>query len=202
MKNLKNRLKKKYSNFRQQCLPSNSKPERLIVEKAKWYNNAESPVMLMIDDLANAWHSKNGNETWDFGGDWGGSLSSENSFFSFMKDNILSEFSEAKITFFAVAGSTSQYTYNEPFVFSEPINYSEESKKFFKELAQFGEFEIAYHGYNHGTPGEKTEDFIQEWKGFQSVDEACEQIHKGKEIFKDVFGRYPSGGKYGGWDYN
>jgi len=158
--------------------------------------------MLMIDDLANAWHSRNGSESWDFGGDWGGGLSHEKSIISFIKKNLLHEFPEIKITFFAVAGCTSQYTYDKPFTFSKPLDYNIESKEFFKKLAEDENVEIAYHGFNHGTPGEKTEDFTQEWKGFKSIDEACEQIAKGKEIFNTVFGQYPSGGKYGGWEYN
>ncbi len=74
MKNLKNRLKKKYSYLRKSYIKSVEEPKRLTIRKAKWFNNADSPVMLMIDDLANAWHSKSGNSTWCFGGDWGGGL--------------------------------------------------------------------------------------------------------------------------------
>ena len=29
-------------------------------------------------------------------------------------------------------------------------------------------FELAYHGHNHGTPGETTEGFVQEFQGFES----------------------------------
>jgi hypothetical protein len=201
VKKLRDKIKKKYYHLRKSLSPT-EKPNRLIIEKAKWLNNADSPVMLMIDDLSNAWHSRNGNETWDIGGDWGGGLSKKNSAFSFLNEHLLHDFPEVKVTFFAVAGRISQYTYGQSFSFSEPLNYSEESKKFFMKLSENKKFEMAYHGYNHGNCAEKIENYIQEWKRFKSIDEACDQIEKGKEIFKDVFGRYPRGGKYGGWEYN
>ena len=183
-------------------MPSEERPKRLIIEKAKWRNNADSPVMLMIDDLANAWHKKDGNAIWDFGGDWGGGKFKDGSALSFLKKKLLTDYSEIRTTFFAIAGKISQYTYDDPFSFAESLCFNEESKGFFRELNENDRFEIAYHGYSHGTPGKNTEDFLQEWRGFQSVQEACEQIERGKAIFKEVFGRYPSGGKYGGWEYN
>jgi len=202
MKHLKNSIKKIYARSRGLLSPTEEKPKRLIIEKCRWLNNADSPVILMIDDLANAWHSQTGNNTWDAGGDWGGGLSRKGSVYAFLHEHLLSDYPEVKITFFAVAGKISQYTHDKPFSFAEPLNFNKESKKFFRELNENNRFEIAYHGYNHGTPGRTSKDFVQEWKGFQSLEEACKQIEKGKEIFKDVFGRYPLGGKYGGWEHN
>jgi hypothetical protein len=174
----------------------------LVVEKAKWYRNADSPVMFMIDDFANAWHNASGGDSWDLGGDWGGGLDREGSIFSFLEEHLLRDFPELRITFFTVAGRISHYTHNHPFVFAEPLNFSEESKRFFKMVGDDERFEIAYHGLSHGIPGEQTTDFVQEWRSFQSVEEAYSCIRQGLEIFKDAIGRYPSGGKYGGWDYN
>ncbi|RJQ53802.1 MAG: hypothetical protein C4526_06205 [Nitrospiraceae bacterium] len=202
MKTLHNKLRKKYNHLKRSYLPSSEKPKRLIIDKAKWLNNADSPVMLMIDDFTNAWHSRNSGGSWDIGGDWGGGLDKEGSAFSFLEENLLKDFPEVKVTFFTVAGKISQYTFAVPFTFSESLNHSDESRAFFRKLHEDEKSEIAYHGYNHGAPGEKTVNFMQEWKGFRSVDEACEQTEKGKEIFKDVFGEYPRGGKYGGWEYN
>jgi hypothetical protein len=202
MKALSDSIRKKYSHFRNAYIQTEEKTKRLIIEKTKWFNNADSPVMLMIDDLANAWHSKNGNDLWDFGGDWGGGLNKENSIIRFLTDKLVNDFPEIKITFFAVAGKLCLCTKTERFTFTEPINFSNESRMFFKVLNENGNYEIAYHGFDHGIPGDKKEDFIQEWKGFKSVEEACEQIRKGKDIFKNVFEMYPLGGKYGGWKYN
>ena len=198
----KDKIKKTYSTIKTNHLTSRQCSNRLIIDKAKWFNNADSPVMLMIDDLTNAWHSRNGNSSWDYGGDWGGGLLGEKSVFSFLFENLLNDFPEVKVTLFVVAGKISHYTHGYPFTFAEALNFSEESKAFFRKVNDDDRFEIAYHGYNHGTPGKRTEDFIQEWKGVHSVEEACRQTEKGMEIFKEVFDKYPSGGKYGGWEYN
>lgn len=37
----------------------------------KWYKNAISPVIFMIDDLANVWVDSNNNDSLDIGEDWG-----------------------------------------------------------------------------------------------------------------------------------
>jgi len=202
MRNFKDVLKKKYHILRKRCLPSYDKPNRLVVEKAKWYDNADSPVMLMIDDLANAWHSKNENTTWDFGGDWGGGLNRKGSVLSFLQEKLLDDFPEVKVVVFTVMGKINSYTFSEPFAFSEPFTVNEESKMFLRSLHESEKFEIAYHGYDHGTPGKTKKDFVHEWEGFRSVDEACEQNRKGIEICRDILGQFPSGGKYGGWEYN
>ena len=63
-------------------------------------------------------------------------------------------------------------------------------------------FEIAYHGTTHGKAGESAQRFQQEWELFHSVPEAEETINYGKEIYKEVFGDYPRGGKYCGYVSN
>lgn len=199
---LRRRLQKLWHIIRRRRGARNGGPLRLVIEKAKWLNDTRSPVMLMVDDLTNAWHNRLGNDRWERGGDWGGGLRKPGSAMRFLEDNLLRDFPEVKVTFFVVAGRISHYTQGRPFVFAEPLNFAEESKTFFRALDDDQRFEIAFHGYDHGTPGTTTEDFMQEWKGFRSVEEACAQIEKGKAIFKDVFDKYPSGGKYGGWEYN
>ena len=63
-------------------------------------------------------------------------------------------------------------------------------------------FELAYHGHNHGTPGERTETFLQEFRGFPSREAAVAQTNQGLDTFVKAIGARPRGGKYGGWDYN
>jgi peptidoglycan/xylan/chitin deacetylase (PgdA/CDA1 family) len=202
MKKIRDKLKKIYFHSRNAYKHTEGRPKRLIVDKAKWLNNADSPVMLMIDDLANAWHRTDETRTLEGGGDWGGRLDGEGAVISFLREQLLRDFPEVKITFFAVAGKISQYTHHQRFTYSEALNVNEEAKRFFKKVYDDDRFEIAYHGLDHGTPGATSEDFVQEWKGFESIDNAFEQISRGKEIFKEVFGEYPKGGKYGGWQYN
>jgi len=203
MKTIKNRIKKKYFHLRQSILPSHhDKLQRLGIEKAKWLGGAQSPVMLMIDDFSNAWHSEKGQPIWDRGGDWGGGLNRSGSAFSLLAENLLNDFPEVRVTFFTVAGKISHYVYGLPFTYAESLTHNEETKAFFRSIHDDKRFEIAYHGYDHGRPGTSTEEFTQEWNGFRSVEEACDQIKKGKDIFREVFCTYPLGGKYGGWEYN
>ena len=177
-------------------------PRRLTVEKAKWRGNAQSPVMLSVDDLTNAWHAPPGASRWQTGGDWGGGRSEQASALRYLEERLFDDFPEVRATFFTVAGPISSYTYGQPFAYSASLDASPESAAFFRSLADDPRFELAYHGFNHGTPGRRTEDFRQEWAGFGSVAEAVEQTRRGIEIFRRATGGVPRGGKYGGWEYN
>lgn len=178
------------------------KPARLVIEKARWRNDARSPVLLMIDDLTNAWHSRSGGSTWEAGGDWGGGMQKPGSALRLLEDGLLRDFPHIKTTFFVVAGALSPYTRHQPFSYAAPLDASEESRAFFSNLARDPRFELAYHGFDHGTPGSRTEDFAQEWRAFPSRDAAVRQTTSGLEIFRRTIGSVPLGGKYGGWDYN
>lgn len=177
-------------------------PVRLVVEKAAWLDDARSPVMLMVDDLTNAWHNRSGGDRWEPGGDWGGGFDQPGSVLRLLEDGLLSSFPEARVTFFTVAGPISPYTPHQPFSRAAALDADAASRRFFGSLAADPRFELAYHGYNHGTPGERTDRFIQEWQGFASREAAIFQTKKALHIFSRATGAVPRGGKYGGWDYN
>lgn len=169
----------------------------------KWYNNAVSPVLLLIDDFANVWVDTNGNGIIDLEEDWGYGKNGENSSFRFLDEVILNKFPYIKTTFFVPVG-TRVGMIEEPKIksISKMINCDEDTKAFFKSVNENEKFEIAYHGTTHGEVGKTINDFRQEWELFKSVNEAVETINKGKEIYKDVFGCYPKGGKYCGYKTN
>lgn len=196
------RLRKSWHILRRRMGAGSSKPQRLVIEKAKWLNGARSPVMLMIDDLTNAWHSRRGGETWDQGGDWGGGLRADGSALRFLEDRLLRAFPDVKVTFFTVAGPISAYTHDHPFSHAAPLDENDASRQVFRSMVEDPRFELAYHGFNHGAPGNRSEDFVQEWRGFPSVEAAVTQTKMGLEVFARATGTVPSGGKYGGWDYN
>jgi hypothetical protein len=175
---------------------------RLVIAKATWRNDAASPVMLGIDDLTNAWHRRPGCTGWEAGGDWGGGLARQGSAFRFLDDRLLRDFPEARVTFFTVAGPISPYTHHQPFTYARTLDDTEDSREFFRSLSDDERFELAYHGLNHGTPGTRSEEFLQEFRGFSSVACAVSQTHAGLEIFRRATGQVPAGGKYGGYDYN
>jgi hypothetical protein len=172
------------------------------VEKAAWLDDALSPVMLMVDDLTNAWHNRSGGDRWEPGGDWGAGLDSPGSALHSLEDGLLKGFPEARVTFFVVAGPISAYTHGQPFSYAAALDADAASRRFFGSMAADPRFELAYHGYNHGTPGERTERFVQEWQGFPSREAAVAQTKKGLGTFSRAIGAVPRGGKYGGWEYN
>ena len=196
------RLRRSWHQLRRRMGANATAPKRLIVEKAEWLHDARSPVVLMVDDLTNAWHNTRGGDTWEHGGDWGGGLDRPGSALRFLEDELLRDYPEARVTFFTVAGPISCYTKHQPFSYAVPLDADEASRRFFSALASDPRFELAYHGHNHGTPGDTTETFLQEWRGFPSHDAAVAQTRQGLETFAKAIGRTPRGGKYGGWDYN
>jgi hypothetical protein len=176
--------------------------QRLVVKKTAWLDDARSPVMLMVDDLTNAWHNRAGADRWEAGGDWGGGHNNPGSAVRYLDEQLLQPFPEARVTFFTVAGPISAYTHHQPFSHAAPLDADPASRQFFRTLAADPRFELAYHGHNHGTPGERTEGFVQEFRGFSSADAAVAQTKKGLDTFSRTMGTVPRGGKYGGWDYN
>jgi hypothetical protein len=183
-------------------VPSLNKMARMSVSVAKWKGNVLSPVMLMIDDLSNAFVVDKTKNNVDARGDWGGLHDHPKSIYRFLENNLFNVFPEIRTTFFLVVGSISQYNKYEAFNFSKPINHDNASIQFFRHLYKDFRFEIAYHGLNHGISGETSEEFIQEWEGFTSVFNADQQTRNGLELYKKIFGAFPIGGKYGGWKYN
>src|SRR6185295_24850 len=137
------RAKKQWHAFRSRSAKSVRPPNRLIVEKAKWRNDAFSPVMLMVDDLTNAWHTRSGASRWEQGGDWGGGFGNSGSALRFLEKELLNEFPDARVTFFTVAGPISPYTSHQPFDHADTLDATEESRSFFRSLSEDQRFELA-----------------------------------------------------------
>ena len=176
--------------------------KRLVVEKSTWLHGARSPVMLMIDDLTNARHDQARGDGWEPGGDWGANFDAPGSALAALEEGLLRDFPEARVTFFTVAGPISAYTHDQPFSYAAPLDATAASRQFFKALSVDPRFELAYHGHDHGTPGDRTENFVQEWQGFPTHEAAVAQTRQGLDTFSRAIGVLPRGGKYGGWDYN
>lgn len=173
------------------------------VELCKWYNGSDSPVLLMIDDLANKWVDTNNNGHLDLGEDWGYFKNSENSSFHYLNEKILKAFPWVKVTFFVPVGARVGMLETPLFPKkSLPMNSDEESRQFFRSIHEHPQFELAYHGTTHGKVGSRAQDFIQEWSLFQSLEEAASTIQEGTDIFRDAVGTDPRGGKYCGYTSN
>lgn len=171
------------------------------IDVCKWYGDADSPVLFWIDDLANTWVDVSGSGEIELGDDWGYARDGRNSSFNFLMERLLSRHPKVKTTFFVPVGKRSGVVSSPGInVISEPINSDEEIMTFLRKINESPMFEMAYHGTTHGMPGERTEDFVQEWATYKSLEEAIETIERGKGIFKEVFGHYPKGGKYCGYE--
>lgn len=180
---------------------NNARQRRLLIGKAQWRGNAKSPVCLTIDDFANAWFDANGNGLIDPGEDWGGGLDQPNSAVTFLQKKLLNLYPEVCITYFTVMGPISSFCAASPFTSSKAINDSSESQSFFKKIHFQKNYEIAYHGYDHGTPGDNQQPFFQEWENISS-EESLQKINRGAKIYEQVFGHKPLGGKTGAYIMN
>lgn len=166
----------------------------------KWKYNADSPVMFMIDDLCNSWVDSNGNGKIDLGEDFGAGMFHENSSFKFLEEEILKKYPKIKVNFYVPVGKRIGMLLNSKIkMYSAPINENEEIKKFFKNIHNNPKYELSFHGVTHGQAFEDPKNQKQEWECYNSLEEALKTIENGKEIFKDVTGEYPKGGKYCGY---
>lgn len=197
---MKKKLNKTYASLLDAMGRHKISPNRLVINKAKWLHNMDSPLVLMIDDLTNAWCDT--KFRWEDGGDWGGQRDKPGSAVHFLENVVLEGHPEIKVTFFTVTGRMNSFVNSADFTYAAPLNATPQSIDFFRSLHADKRFEISYHGLNHGIPKEKTPDFIQEWQSFDNIETACLQIVEGVGIYRHVFGALPEGGKYGGWSYN
>ncbi|GAB6150662.1 hypothetical protein [Clostridium novyi] len=173
------------------------------VQICKWYNNADSPVLFFVDDFANVWIDTNGNGNVELGEDWGYDQNNKNSSFRYLNNIILKNFKQVRTTFFTPVGVRVGMIKNPKIrSISKMINCDMKTKRFFKSINDNYRYEIAYHGTTHGRVGKTNLDFKQEWELFENIDQAVNQIETGKNIYKDVFGKYPKGGKYCGYVSN
>ncbi len=170
-----------------------------MIKIAKWKNNAQSPVMFMVDDLANIWMKKGSHSDLKVGEDWGHFGTEKNSMWSFLNDNLYTLFPNIKTTFFLVVDKRSAMTINTRYTYAEAIDKDEKFIEFLNLLDSDEKVELAYHGTTHGNAGNTTMSFRQEWDTYDSIDQAIETIEYGKELFKKVLGHYPKGGKYCGY---
>ena len=176
---------------------------RKSISGTKWKNGADSPVLFFIDDLSNRWLDKNEDGLIQTEEDYGFLGFNPDGVISFLESEILSSNLLVKTTFFAVTGAMTPISFGlEDINHSFPMNFSKESCKFFRALHNDDRFEIAYHGTNHGLESKRSEEFIQEWDSFKSLEEALRITEKGRSIFRDTVDEFPKGGKYCGYRSN
>lgn len=167
---------------------------------AKWKDNAVAPVVFMIDDIANISMKQSSLDGLQIGEDWGQYGRDKNSMWDFLSKNLLERFPHIKTTFFLVTDKRASMALGEVYSYTQAMNRDKKFMEFLHYLEEHPQVELAYHGTTHGEASVKHEDFLQEWETFNTIDKATSQIDRGKELFKGVLNKYPTGGKYCGYE--
>jgi len=170
------------------------------ISKAKWFNDADSPVVLMIDDLNNLWFDLKKNGLPSRGEDWGYWKDLPGSSFLFLKENLLDKLPTIKVTFFTVVGNPvfDEHKYGD--IYKGAINDDAGAADFFAGIHSNPNLEVAYHGFTHGVI--RNGKYIHEWLSFNSVEEALHNLRQGQYTCEQVFGEKLIGGKYPGYASN
>jgi hypothetical protein len=162
---------------------------------ATWPGDADFPLNLMIDDLADVYVDQPGMSSKEK--DWGHLLDKPGSAWTFVTQKLLDRWPELKLSLFIpvnrqpvsrVAAGASYYG---------AIDKRPEMVEFLRSIDSHPRVECAYHGKDHFR--EHNGDWVQEWLSFDTVSEAMDEISHGLEIFERVFQRQPLGGKYPGY---
>jgi len=172
-----------------------------MLKIARWYNNFQTPAVLTIDDLSDAYINVY-NKT--FKNDWGYFCDNEGSAFDFLQKNLLQKYPEIKITFFTpyakhnVINENSKFKYKK-FAVGERIEFT----NFLKKLNNMGH-EIAHHGSTHGkyinaSKPSTVNNWIHEWALFDNVEEGVRVTLNGVKKFKEVCNLKITGGRYCGY---
>jgi len=166
---------------------------------AKWKNNAVSPVVFMVDDIANISIKTTQSDTLQIGEDWGQYGRDKNSMWDFLSKNLLDKFPKIKTTFFLVTDKRAPMALGEEYTYNKSIVEDQKFIDFLQYLHHNENVELAYHGTTHGEAAVAHDDFLQEWETFYTLEQAKSEINRGKELFKSVLNTYPTGGKYCGY---
>lgn len=170
----------------------------MMIRVAKWKYNSNSPVMFMVDDIANVFIKQDNSENVQIGEDWGHFGDSKNSMWDFLNKNLYSLYPHIKTTFFLVTDKRSAQRTGTDYSYAEAMDKDESFIEFLNMLHKNKKVELAYHGTTHGEASYPH--LEQEWTTYKSLDQAVETIEYGKELFKKVLGEYPKGGKYCGYE--
>ncbi len=172
-----------------------------MFEVSRWYNNFQAPVVLMIDDLSDAYI-----DVYDesYKNDWGYLCDLKGSAFHFLHSELLSHFPYIKITFFvpylrhSVINDNSIYNIKK-YALGERSEYRE----FLLRINKQGH-EIAHHGSNHGKYINEKDptiynNWIHEWALFDDVETGVKTTLDGVKKFKEICDIDIVGGKYCGY---
>jgi len=172
-----------------------------MISIAYWYLNHQSPSVLMIDDLSDAYikvHKK------DHMNDWGYLCNQKNSAYSFLEKELLNHYKKIKITFFVPYEKHAVINENTPYLYRKyAVGERGEFSNFLKTLIKKGH-EISHHGSNHGAYINPlnfltVKNFKHEWELFRNIEEGVKRTLLGVESFKKYTHIDITGGKFCGY---
>jgi len=172
-----------------------------MLKIAQWFNNYQAPVVLMIDDLSDAYISVY-DETYK--NDWGYFCNTEGSVFNFLHEKLLRQYPEIKITFFVPYLKHAVINENTPFTYKKyALGERKEYINFLKYLVLEGH-EIAHHGSDHGRyinnkKVSTVQNWIHEWALFDNIETGVNITLDGVNRFKEYANIDVLGGKYCGY---
>lgn len=168
---------------------------------AHWFNNHQAPVVLMIDDLSDAYINVYPEP---YKNDWGYLCNKNGSSFNFLQKNLLNFYPHIKITFFAPYLKHNVINEHSAFEFKKyALGDRHEYTVFLKQLNEAGH-EIAHHGSTHGEYIDKripttVNNWTHEWVLFDDVDTGVNTTINGIKKFKEICDVDVVGGKYCGY---
>lgn len=168
---------------------------------AKWFNNFQAPVVLMIDDLSDSYIDVYSQS---YKNDWGYLCDKDGSSYYFLQTKLLNLFPYIKITFFVPYLRHNVINENSKFQFKKyALGERKEYTDFLKRLTKQGH-EIAHHGSNHGEYIDKNivstvNNWTHEWALFSNVETGVNTTLNGVKKFKEVCNINVLGGKYCGY---
>lgn len=116
-----------------------------------------------------------------------------------LENRVLKDFDKVHVTFFVPIDRVAETVERQCDGHFGSIAENESIAGFFRSVHNTPRYELAYHGLTHGVSAAPGRPFLQEWESFASLDEAVAVTNRGREVFRQVTGEYPRGGKYCGY---
>ncbi len=170
-----------------------------MLKKCKYYNNHQTAVSLMIDDLSPIYISyDNGKiKPWY---DWGYERFKKDSLLDYFYKNFLNKFPEVKGTIYLPLKSEDGLpkTSNSG-MYIKSNSFTNKDSDFFDNLSLF--FDFAFHGLQHASyrNNDVTDKYIYETENLKLIN--YESIKNELENFSRISNNVMSGGKFTGYHY-
>jgi hypothetical protein len=165
----------------------------MVVEKCKYYNDARTAVVLMIDDLAPVAVTTDGKIT--PANDWGYLFDKENSLYAYLERTLFNDFPEIRGTFFIPLKSHLYLDDKKGYVIYKK-DFDEEFGKFAERIKN--RFDFAFHGIAHTYLEQPSDEGTLRYEFQHLTREDIPRIRKEMETFTGITGVTLTGGKYPG----